>query len=67
MFFGSEEVTTNTDGVLMKIRNLQQARLGFIIALIMQARCHSMEISQWDIMDSAVPLIDNALAPHHPN
>lgn len=67
LFFGSEEVSSDIDGVLEKVRNLKQARLEFIVALAMQARCHSKGISHWNIMDSAVLLIDNALAPHHPD
>lgn len=67
VFFGREEVSSDIDGVLEKVRNLQQARLEFIVALAMQGRCYSMGAGHWDIMDSAVPLIDNALVPHHPD
>lgn len=67
VFFEQSEVSNSIDSVLERTRNLQEARKEFIIALAMQARCHSKGISHWSLMDSAVPLIDNALTPHHPN
>lgn len=68
VYFEASELvgSSGLDGVLERVRNLQSARLEFVVAKAMQARSHSKGISHLSCTKFAIPLINNALEPSTP-
>jgi hypothetical protein len=67
--FSRPEVSKSKPVVLRKLYDFQRARLGIIVLLAMQARCHSKGLACLNrgehVGDHAVVLIRNALNPLH--
>ena len=65
--FQRSEVSNSKPVVLRKLHDFQRARLGIIVLMAMQARCHSKGLARLNrgehMGDHAVVLINNALDP----
>ena len=67
--FQRSEVSNSKPVVLRKLHDFQRARLGIIVLMAMQARCHSKGLARLNrgqhVGDHAVVSINNALDPFH--